>query len=171
LVAGIAISASSSLASVCFVLAGSTLGFLIFNFPPARIFLGDVGSHFLGLLLGTVAIWGEQEGVPFWIVVFCLGAFLYDGTYTLFRRLFLGKNITQAHRFHLYQRLNRMGWTYRSVLKLYGGFTVLFGAVGYLYFFEYRHLAFGFGSAVISCVFFGTIWIERAWQKNKKVGT
>lgn len=164
LIAGLAISFSSSLAPVCFVVAGSTLGFLFFNFPPARIFMGDVGSHFLGLMLGVIAIWGEQDGVPFWIVVLCLGAFLYDGIYTLLRRLFRGENITQAHRFHLYQRLNRMGWTYRSVLGLYGGLTGLLGAVGYFYSFGYHHLSLGSGCMVVVLMVIGTAWVESRWR-------
>ncbi len=164
LIAGLALSFFPSLAPVCFVLAGSALGFLFFNFPPARIFMGDVGSHFLGLMLGVIAIWGESEGVPFWIVIFCLGTFLYDGTYTLSRRFFRGENITQAHRFHLYQRLNRMGWTPRSVLGLYGGFTVLLGAVGYFYLFGYPDLALGLGCVVVALMVIGTAWLERCWN-------
>jgi UDP-GlcNAc:undecaprenyl-phosphate GlcNAc-1-phosphate transferase len=167
LIAGLAISFASSSAPVCFVLAGSALGFLFFNFPPARIFMGDVGSHFLGLMLGVIAIWGEPEGVPFWIVVLCLGTFLYDGIYTLLRRLFRGENITQAHRFHLYQRLNRLGWTYRSVLSLYGGFTGLLGIVGYLYLFGFHHIALGFGCVVVVLMVIGTAWIERRWRAQK----
>ena len=170
-VAGVAFSISSSLVFICFGLTGSVLGFLVFNFPPARIFMGDVGSHFLGLVLGVVAILGEREGVPFWFVCFCLGAFLYDGTYTLLRRLFRGENITHAHRFHLYQRLNRLGWTYGSVLKLYGGFTGLLGGAGYLYLFGYHLVAFGCGSGLAVFVLIGTIWLERRWKlKNKKAG-
>ena len=79
LVGGMAVFFSPELAPFCFVLAGSVLGFLVFNFPPARIFMGDVGSHFLGLVLAVLAIWSEQEGMLFWIVVCCLGSFLYLG--------------------------------------------------------------------------------------------
>ncbi len=165
LIAGLAASISPSLSLVCIVLAGACVGFLCFNFPPARIFMGDVGSHFLGLMLGVIAVWGASEGVPFWIAVLCLGAFLYDGIYTLLRRLLRGENITQAHRFHLYQRLNRMGWTPRAVLCLYGGFTGMLGAVGYCYFFGYPHLSLGVGCAVAALMGLGTAWLERCWRR------
>lgn len=165
LIAGLTAFVSPSLTLVCMVLAGACVGFLCFNFPPARIFMGDVGSHFLGLMLGVIAVWGASEGVPFWIAVLCLGAFLYDGTYTLLRRLLRGENITQAHRFHLYQRLNRMGWTPRSVLCLYGCFTGLLGAVGYFYFFRYPYLSLGFGCVVAALMVLGTARLERCWRR------
>ena len=83
---------------------GGTLGFLVYNWPPARIFMGDVGSGFLGLLLGllTVELW-RSETLPLVASLTLLAGFWFDATYTLCVRMFTGQAFTQAHRSHLYQ--------------------------------------------------------------------
>ncbi|MCZ6852873.1 MAG: glycosyl transferase family 4 [Gammaproteobacteria bacterium] len=83
---------------------GGTLGFLIYNWPPARIFMGDVGSGFLGLLLGllTVELW-KSETLPLIACLTLLAGFWFDATYTLCVRMMTGQAFTEAHRSHLYQ--------------------------------------------------------------------
>jgi Fuc2NAc and GlcNAc transferase len=87
-------------------LAAATLGFLIWNWPPARIFMGDVGSGFLGFSLGTLALAASQRGVvsiEVWAIL--AGVFLVDATLTLIRRLARGDRWFEAHKMHGYQRL------------------------------------------------------------------
>ena len=97
------------------VFAGASLAFLGFNWPPARIFMGDVGSGFSGLLIGLFAIYlAWQEILPLIANLILLAGFWFDATYTLCVRMFSGQPFTQAHRSHLYQRLaQRRGhlWT------------------------------------------------------------
>lgn len=97
------------------VLAAATLAFLTFNWPPARIFMGDVGSGFLGLALGFIALHAHAtETLPLIVSLILLAGFWFDATYTLCVRMLTGQRITEAHRSHLYQRLTeRYGhrWT------------------------------------------------------------
>ncbi len=104
-------------AAVSLVFAAASAGFLVFNFPPARIFMGDVGSSTLGFLVAALSIWGARDGVfPHWVAVLVFSPFVVDATVTLFRRLFRGERIWQAHRTHYYQRLVRLGWGHRKTV-------------------------------------------------------
>ena len=97
-------------------LAAATAGFLVWNWPPARIFMGDVGSSFLGYAFGSIALAAERTGaVPLSILLITLGVFIYDATYTLLRRAIGGQRIFVAHRSHVYQRLVASGWSHRDV--------------------------------------------------------
>lgn len=86
------------------LLGASVLGFLVWNFPKARIFLGDVGSGFIGLMLGLFSIqaaWVAPE--LFWGWIILIGAFVVDANVTLFRRVWRGEKFYEAHRSHAYQ--------------------------------------------------------------------
>jgi len=103
------------------VLAGST-GFLFWNRPPARIFMGDVGSTFLGFVLACMAIIAaryDMSHTSFLVVPMLLFHFIFDTSFTMARRVLAGENITQAHRTHIYQLLVRMGASHRDVTSLY----------------------------------------------------
>lgn len=90
------------------VLAAAVAGFLIWNWPPAKIFMGDVGSGFLGFVLGVIAIYTVfNEALPLWSWLIASGCFIVDASVTLVRRLCRGERIYQAHRSHAYQRLSR----------------------------------------------------------------
>lgn len=110
------------------LLGGCMVAFLAFNWAPARVFMGDVGSGFLGLLTGALAIvlWRQQAlGLIPSLILFC--GFWLDATYTLIVRMFTSQHVTQAHRSHLYQRVAaRRGhsWTTFSYL-LYATFWLL----------------------------------------------
>lgn len=88
---------------ITLALAASTLGFLILNWPPAKIFMGDVGSSFLGLILGVIAYACILEGVSAWIWIILLGVFLADSGITLLRRIINGERWYEAHCSHAYQ--------------------------------------------------------------------
>lgn len=98
------------------LLAGSAGGFLAWNWAPARVFLGDVGSGFLGYAFGILALWGENaHGVPalHWAALGMV--FMLDATVTLVRRLHRGERVALAHRSHAYQRLVLSGWSHARV--------------------------------------------------------
>ena len=89
----------NSLQIVAGLLICSTLGFLVWNWPPAKIFMGDVGSGFLGVTLGIYAYWAMAENVvTIWTWIIVTGVFLVDATFTLVRRFFQGCNWYEAHR-------------------------------------------------------------------------
>jgi Fuc2NAc and GlcNAc transferase len=100
--------AGSGDAVVPLLVAAAALGFLLWNLPPARIFMGDAGSGFLGLVLGVLALWSaQQQPQLFWSWVILLGVFIADATVTLLRRLYRRERVYEAHRSHAYQYASR----------------------------------------------------------------
>lgn len=90
------------------LLAFAVLGFLYWNFPRARIFMGDAGSGFLGIVLGGMSIQAAWTAPQlFWCWLILLGVFIVDATFTLVRRLFRGDRVYEAHRSHAYQYASR----------------------------------------------------------------
>lgn len=104
-------------ATACLLVVAAAGGFLLFNFPPARIFLGDSGSSALGFLAAAFALWASQEDLfPLWISILVFSPFIVDATVTLIRRLLRGEKVWQAHKTHYYQRLVRLGWGHRRTV-------------------------------------------------------
>lgn len=96
------------LAMLPLMLAAAVTGFLFWNFPPARIFMGDAGSGFLGVMLGIMSIQAAWVAPQlFWSWVILLGVFVVDATFTLVRRLLRGDKVYEAHRSHAYQYASR----------------------------------------------------------------
>jgi UDP-GlcNAc:undecaprenyl-phosphate GlcNAc-1-phosphate transferase len=110
-------------------LAGSTLGFLPYNFYPAKIFMAETGSAFLGFTLGVVSIQGTLKSyatISIAIPLLVLGLPVFDTVYAILRRLFNGKPIMQADRGHLHHKLIDMGLSQKqSVIILYTASAVL----------------------------------------------
>lgn len=90
------------------MLSAAVLGFLCWNFPPARIFMGDAGSGFLGIALGVLSLQAAwKDPSLFWCWLVLLGVFIVDATFTLIRRLARGDKVYEAHRSHAYQFASR----------------------------------------------------------------
>ncbi|MFJ2326635.1 glycosyltransferase family 4 protein [Pseudomonas sp. NPDC087690] len=103
-----ALGADAPLIGSTLLLAAAVGGFLVWNFPKARIFMGDAGSGFLGLILGILALaasWVSFE--LFWGWLILLGVFIVDATFTLLHRLLRGEKVYEAHRSHAYQFASR----------------------------------------------------------------
>jgi Fuc2NAc and GlcNAc transferase len=95
-----------NIASLPLALAAATLGFLVFNWPPAKIFMGDVGSGFVGFIIGIFSlIAADSAGLLGWVWVILLGVFIVDATVTLIGRLFRKQKPHVAHRSHAFQHL------------------------------------------------------------------
>ena len=112
------------------LLAAGLLGFLPFNFPRARIFMGDVGSQFCGFMiavLGVVASRFEGAALSFLLVPMLLSGVLFDVGFTLVRRALAGERVTQPHRGHLYQVAQRSGVPAVFVTVVHWGFAVFGG--------------------------------------------
>lgn len=93
---------SAALSPLLLVVAAA--GFLLWNFPPARIFMGDSGSGFIGMTLGVLSLQaGWIAPSLFWAWMILLGVFVVDATFTLFRRVLRGHKFYEAHRSHAYQ--------------------------------------------------------------------
>jgi UDP-GlcNAc:undecaprenyl-phosphate GlcNAc-1-phosphate transferase len=112
------------------MLASGLLGFLPFNFPRARIFMGDVGSQFCGFMvavLGVVASRFDGATLSFLLVPMLLSGVLFDVWFTLARRFLAGERVTQPHRGHLYQVAQRSGVPAVAVTLIHWGFAVFGG--------------------------------------------
>jgi len=104
------------LAILCFVISTAAIGFLYWNWPPARIFMGDVGSCFIGFSFGVLAIIGEKSGVmPALVWFILLSVFICDATLTLFWRILKKEKWYSAHRSHAYQRVVQMGASHANL--------------------------------------------------------
>jgi UDP-N-acetylmuramyl pentapeptide phosphotransferase/UDP-N-acetylglucosamine-1-phosphate transferase len=123
------------------VLAAAVAGFLAWNISPARIFLGDSGSHFVGFFLGAVALYTEPVGEPgspygpylaFLVAAAIFTPFLFDTAFTLVRRATARKNIFAAHREHVYQRITPDPASHRQVSIVYFAFSALAGIAAVL---------------------------------------
>ena len=102
------------LSAMSLILAAATAGFLVFNFPPAKVFMGDAGSISLGFLSAVLGLVGWSLGAwPPWFPALVFAPFLVDASLTLLRRILRRERFWEAHRDHYYQRLIRMGWSHR----------------------------------------------------------
>ncbi|MDO8933252.1 MAG: hypothetical protein Q7U97_12720 [Rhodocyclaceae bacterium] len=96
------------------VIVGAAAGFLVLNFHPAKVFMGDSGSIPLGFIAAALGVYGWDRGMwPIWFPALVFAPFVLDASVTLAKRLARGERIWLAHRDHYYQRLVRMGWGHR----------------------------------------------------------
>ncbi|WP_325918176.1 MraY family glycosyltransferase [Pseudomonas frederiksbergensis] len=108
------------------MLAGAVAGFLCWNFPPARIFMGDAGSGFLGVILGAMALqaaWTSPALMWSWLIL--LGVFIVDSTFTLVMRLIRGEKVYQAHSSHAYQGAARR-WGHTRVTLTIAALNIVY---------------------------------------------
>lgn len=116
-----------------FVAMGA-LGFLMHNFPPARIFMGDAGSITVGFLAGTLMILGVRDRLfEIWVPIMIFSPFIVDATMTLVKRVLRGKRIWEAHREHYYQRVVLSGWSHRRTVLAEYGVMILCGGLAVSY--------------------------------------
>lgn len=111
---------------ILWLLSACAFGFLLWNFPKAKIFMGDACSGFLGLTLGILALIALKENLALfcaWII--CLGVFIVDATFTLIRRVSSGYKMYDAHRSHSYQILSRKWNSHTPVTLLVAGINIL----------------------------------------------
>jgi UDP-N-acetylmuramyl pentapeptide phosphotransferase/UDP-N-acetylglucosamine-1-phosphate transferase len=121
----------------CLILISSLIGFLIFNFPPAKLFMGDIGSATLGFISFYLALIAQQKfQIPllYWFLFNAL--FLFDSTVTLVRRIINKEKWSTAHRKHAYQRLNRSGVSPRTILLGQLGINTLLFSLGFLFYYN-----------------------------------
>lgn len=151
-------------------ISGGAAGFLAYNFPVARVFMGDVGSVWLGFSFAALAVVNLDGGVPFAASVIVLGMFLADGGVTLLLRLWRRERVMDAHRTHFYQRLVRAGWSHVRTTGLYLLGTAWLGLLSVAH-FGYARMELGWlllGCAIPLLVVFGFVW--QAERRTKPEG-
>jgi len=152
--------------------AGALAGFLLWNFEPASIFMGDVGSQFVGYLLATAVLMPGPSDTGAIPALFVFIPLLADATMTVFRRLATGKSPFSADRNHVFHRIVDNGASHRAVAVLYIGLTALASLGG----FAYIHTeAFGRGMLIVTALVAGVVMLARIervrmparWQKPR----
>lgn len=117
---------NQGLAMLAWTLAAACAGFLVWNWPPARIFMGDVGSGLTGFIFAVLALASEKSGaVPLLSWLLLLLVFVGDATLTLLKRLIQGEKWYTAHRSHAYQRLIQRGFSHKGITLGVLGFNLL----------------------------------------------
>ena len=135
------VGVSAGLGAGLAALAAAVGGFMLWNVSPARIFLGDSGSHFVGFFLGAVALYTEPVGragyafgpyLAFAVAATVFAPFLFDTAFTLVRRAKARKNVFAAHREHIYQRITPDPAKHRQVSNVYFAFSAVAGLAALL---------------------------------------
>lgn len=125
---------ANDMAMFCAAIAAAALAFLRFNFPPAKLFMGDAGSIPLGFLAASIGMYGtSQDYWPALFPVIVFSPFILDASVTLLKRALRGEKIWRAHREHYYQRLVRMGWSHRKMTLSSYAFMLFCAMVGLAY--------------------------------------
>jgi UDP-N-acetylmuramyl pentapeptide phosphotransferase/UDP-N-acetylglucosamine-1-phosphate transferase len=161
----------------CLMMAAACLGFLAHNFPPAKIFMGDVGSLFIGYVLAAFAVWTTNSGerpAPFIAVLLIFGTFIYDATFTIICRIRRGEKLYQAHRSHLYQRLVIAGQSHRRVSLTYYALSAMLGAGGIAYTFSsdrMRLIILIVSAAILAAFTVYVYWYEASTSRIKGIYT
>jgi UDP-N-acetylmuramyl pentapeptide phosphotransferase/UDP-N-acetylglucosamine-1-phosphate transferase len=109
---------------ILWLLVAAIAGFLYWNWSPAKIFMGDAGSTFLGAIIAIALLNQPPNPIHSWTSLVITFPLLFDAIYTITRRLINRENIFQAHRSHLYQRLQQSGWAHSYVASIYMVVTV-----------------------------------------------
>ncbi len=147
------------------LLAGGVLGFLPYNYPRGKIFMGDVGSQFCGFMLALFGVAATRfEGVA---LSFLLSGVLYDVTFTLIRRILARENIARAHNGHLYQVARRAGADARAVAAIHWGFAVIGGltAIAFLDTTAWERIAIGLAPLAVQLA-----WTDYVIRRARAAG-
>ena len=150
----------SSMAFLCGILLAATAGFMVWNWSPAKIFLGDVGSLPMGGFFAICTIIAVRKlDVSLLSCILILGVFVFDASYTLIARLLRGEKVTEAHRSHIYQRLANIGVSHLRIVTVYAIKMLLSSSAAVLW--ELR-LINGLLAGLLGCisVIFALLWVQ-----------
>lgn len=151
------------------VLSAASFGFLLHNWQPARVFMGDVGSAFLGYTFAVLPLLAADQTVAANSTTLPIGIllvwfFVFDPFVTIIRRLLRGERIWQAHREHIYQKFVKSGFSHRFVSSLYGvlaGTTVLLAIIWGIYGGKYEFFVFSGIGALTGGLFLSRIYLTK----------
>lgn len=153
-------------AAILAMLVMGLLGFFYWNRPRAKVFMGDIGSTSLGLVIPLTALYAQihyNTPVILWIMLY--GVFLFDATVTLLRRILHGEKWYEAHRKHAYQRLHQAGWSHGQVLMgLMCLQTWILAITGFTYYFQENAAILAFSEVGLLAIVY--LWIEKTKPMN-----
>ena len=155
-------SGRTDLGVLALVAAAASAGFLVWNWAPAKIFMGDVGSGFLGYFFAAIAITSERvEAVPLLVWTLLAGVFLFDATVTLVRRMIRGERWYLPHNNHAYQRAVRSGQSHAAVTTAVLGLNAVLASIGVILWVSDRFVIPGIGLAA-TLLTWAYLRVERA---------
>ncbi len=171
---GVLYSLSSNLeAGLCFILAGAIFGFLCFNWPPAKLFMGDDGSQFLGFMVATIPLYSSSDIFEYnkFLIMLILTAFpVFDTIAAIWRRLRDKRPIMSPDRSHLHHKLLNIGYTKRQALRLIVFIQTLLCTMVILSFFigKLKGTAMLLEGFIFMVIFFSVIhYTNRAINRKK----
>jgi len=145
--------------------AGAAVAFLVFNFPPARIFMGDSGSIPLGFMAAALGLLGWRDGLwPLWFPLVVFAPFVVDASVTLVRRALRGERIWQAHRSHYYQRLVLTGWSHRQLAVAEYGLMLVSAVAALLALRQSAPIQAAIFAALIVAYVLAGLTVDRRWR-------
>ena len=155
------------LAAFCAAIAAAALAFLRFNFPPARVFMGDAGSIPLGFLAAALGMLGARQGLWPWLFpLLVFSPFIVDASVTLIRRGLRGEKIWQAHRSHYYQRVVLLGASHRQLAWAAYALMLASAALAFLVLRLPQHTPL---LLILSAIIYLLIFlaIDRRWNRSR----
>jgi len=163
------LSDNISLAIILFCLVSSTIGFLYWNWAPAKIFMGDVGSCTLGFLFGLLSIYTEKNGIisiSVWLIL--LAPFIGDATYTLLKRIINREKWYKAHNSHAYQKLYQLEMPHKKLAVNLLIINVL--CIWPIAYIAYSYKNFELSMLVLSYLIIGILWqlVQLKYQRTFK---
>ena len=158
---------AAGLAAFCAAIAAAALAFLRFNFPPARVFMGDAGSIPLGFMAASLGILGAMQNVWPWLFpLLVFSPFIVDASVTLTRRGLRGEKIWRAHRSHYYQRVVLLGASHRQLAVAAYALMLAMAALAFALLFlpQYAAWVLILSAAIYLLTFLA---IDRRWQHKR----
>lgn len=149
------------------LVAAASLGFLGHNWPPAKIFMGDVGSAFLGYTFAVLPVIAARNNPRFVLIgLLLVWPFVFDAAFTFLRRLRRRENVFAAHRSHLYQRLVISGLSHQMITLLYVGWAVIGAIMGVAYLMNACHIGILILTGLTMLAF--GLWAFTFWREHKR---
>jgi len=165
---GAALSGDPTFALANLCVAAAAAGFLVFNFPPARVFMGDAGSIPLGFLAAALGMQGWSEGLwPLWFPLVTFGPFVADASITLARRALRGERVWEAHRSHYYQRVILLGWSHRRTAAAEYLLMAASGGVALLASRNPPAMQFGILAGLLGVYFVAGLTVDLRWRRRE----
>jgi UDP-N-acetylmuramyl pentapeptide phosphotransferase/UDP-N-acetylglucosamine-1-phosphate transferase len=165
--AGAWIGGNQVLSVECAIVAAAAAAFLRFNFPPARIFMGDAGSVPIGFFAVTLSLTGWHDGAwPLWFPGLVFAPFIADATLTLVKRVLAGERPWEAHNKHYYQRLVRLGWNHRRVALTEYALIATCGATALWALGQPLGLQLAAVSVLVALHATLAFWVDSAWRRS-----
>jgi UDP-N-acetylmuramyl pentapeptide phosphotransferase/UDP-N-acetylglucosamine-1-phosphate transferase len=160
------VSGDEALLIECAIVVAAAATFLLFNFPPARLFMGDAGSVPVGFLAAALSFSGWRDGDwPFWFPVAVFSPFIVDATLTLLKRCRRANR--DAHKKHYYQRLVRMGWGHRTTALAEYALMLACGATALWALREPPYVQLGALIGLVALHATLALWVDYAWRRRQ----